>query len=47
MEKFLKKLNNKENLTFKESKEAFKILMNGKPSDKEKFDDQRLLNVNW
>ncbi len=37
MDKFLKKLNNKENLTFDESKEAFKILMNGKASDKEIF----------
>ena len=38
MEKFLNKLNNKENLTFEESKEAFEILMNGKASDKEIFD---------
>ena len=38
MEKFLKKLNNKKNLTFEESKEAFEILMNGKASDKEIFD---------
>ena len=38
MEKFLIKLNNKENLTFEESKEAFEILMNGKASDKEIFD---------
>ena len=35
MEKFLIKLNNKENLTFEESKEAFEILMNGKASDDE------------
>ena len=38
MEKFLNKLNNKQNLTFEESKEAFAILMNGKASDKEIFD---------
>ncbi len=38
MEKFLKKLNNKQNLTFEESKEAFRILMNGKASDKEIYD---------
>ena len=38
MEKFLNKLNNKENLTFEESKEAFEILMNGKASDKEIYD---------
>jgi len=38
MEKLLNKLNNKENLTFEESKEAFEILMNGKASDKEIFD---------
>ena len=38
MEKFLNKLNNKENLTFEDSKEAFEILMNGKASDKEIYD---------
>ena len=35
MEKFLKKLKNKENLSFEESKNAFEILMNGKASDDE------------
>ena len=30
MEKFLKKLSNKQDLTFEESKAAFEILMNGK-----------------
>ena len=35
MEKFLKKLKNKENLSFEESKTAFEILMNGKASDDE------------
>ncbi len=38
MEKFLKKLKNKENLTFDESKRAFEILMNGKASDQEIYD---------
>ena len=38
MKNFLKKLNNKENLTFEESKSAFEILMEGKVSDKEIFD---------
>jgi len=33
MEKFLKKLKNKENLSFEESKAAFEILMNGKASE--------------
>ena len=38
MEKFFNNLNNKENLTIEESKEAFEILMNGKASDKEIYD---------
>ena len=38
MEKFLNKLKNKENLSFEESKEAFKILMDGKASDQEIYD---------
>ncbi len=38
MEKFLKKLKNKENLSFDESKEAFEILMDGKASDQEIYD---------
>ena len=38
MDKFLKKLKNKENLTFDESKQAFEILMNGKASDQEIYD---------
>ena len=45
MEKFLNKLNNKQNLTFKESKEAFEILMNGKASDKEIYDFLTLLST--
>ena len=35
MEKFLKKLKNKENLNFHDSIAAFEILMNGKASDDE------------
>ena len=38
MEKFLKKLKNKEDLNFEESKAAFEILMNGKASDNEIYD---------
>jgi anthranilate phosphoribosyltransferase len=45
MEKFLNKLNNKQNLTFEESKEAFEILMNGKASDKEIYDFLTLLST--
>ena len=38
MEKFLKKLKNKQNLSFDESKESFQFLMDGKASDKEIYD---------
>jgi len=44
MEKFLKKLKNKENLNFKESKVAFEILMNGKASDDEIYSFLTLLS---
>ena len=44
MEKFLEKLQNKENLSFDESKDAFEILMEGKASDKEIFDFLTLLS---
>ena len=44
MKIFLEKLNNKQNLTFEESKIAFEILMNGKASDKEIFDFLTLLS---
>ena len=37
MKIYLDKLNNKENLTFEESKSAFNILMNGKASEDEIF----------
>ena len=45
MEKFLKKLKNKENLNFEESKAAFEILMNGKASDDEIFNFLNLLSA--
>ena len=45
MEKFLKKLKNKENLNFEESKVAFEILMNGKASEDEIFDFLTLLSA--
>ena len=45
MEKFLKKLKNKENLSFEESKAAFEILMNGKASEDEIFSFLTLLSA--
>ena len=45
MEKFLKKLKNKENLDFEESKAAFEILMNGKASEDEIFNFLTLLSA--
>jgi anthranilate phosphoribosyltransferase len=45
MEKYLKKLKNKEDLSFDESKSAFKILMEGKASDEEIFDFLTLLSA--
>ena len=44
MKKFIKKLQNKENLNFEESKNAFEILMEGKASDQEIFDFLTLLS---
>jgi len=44
MEKFLKKLKNKENLDFEESKAAFEILMNGKASEDQIFNFLTLLS---
>ena len=41
---FLEKLNRKEDLSFKESKDAFEILMNGKASENEIFDFLTLLS---
>ena len=45
MNKFLKKLKNKENLNFEESKNAFDLLMEGKASDQEIFDFLTLLSA--
>ena len=44
MEKFLDKLRNKINLNFDESKNAFKILMNGEASDQQIYDFLTLLS---
>tara|TARA_Y100000590_G_scaffold205471_1_gene232991 strand:+ start:689 stop:1681 length:993 start_codon:yes stop_codon:yes gene_type:complete len=44
MKIFLEKLNNKQNLTFDESKAAFEILMNGKASDNDIFSFLTLLS---
>ena len=38
MDQFLEKLRNKINLDFDESKNAFKILMNGEASDEQIYD---------
>ena len=45
MEKFLKRLRNKEDLNFEESKAVFEILMNGKASDDNIFDFLTLLSA--
>jgi len=45
MKIFLEKLNNKQNLTFEESKAAFEILMDGKATDNEIFDFLTLLSA--
>ena len=45
MESFIKKLSNKQDLTFEESKAAFEILMNGKASDDEIFNFLTLLSA--
>ena len=45
MKEFLEKLKNKQDLTFDESKTAFKILMEGKASDQEIFDFLILLSA--
>ena len=45
MKRYLDKLKKKENLSFDESKAAFKILMNGKASDSEIFDFLTLLSA--
>ena len=38
MRQIIEKIRNKENLSFDESKSAFKILMSGKAQDQEIFD---------
>ena len=43
MKTFLEKLNNKQDLTFEESKTAFEILMNGKATEDEIFNFLTLL----
>jgi anthranilate phosphoribosyltransferase len=45
MEKYLVKLKNRHNLSFKESKAAFEILMEGKATDSEIFDFLTLLST--
>ena len=45
MKKYLEKLRNKKDLSFKESKEAFEILMEGKASDDEIFSFLTLLSA--
>jgi len=45
MKRFLEKLNNKQNLSFEESKAAFEILMEGKASDNEIFNFLTLLSA--
>ena len=44
MDQFLEKLRNKINLNFNESKDAFKILMNGDASDQQIYDFLTLLS---
>ena len=44
MKEFIEKLNNKINLSIEESKNAFKILMEGKASDQEIYDFLTLLS---
>ena len=44
MDQFLEKLRNKKNLNFDESKNAFKILMNGEASDQQIYDFLTLLS---
>tara|TARA_B100000579_G_scaffold409198_1_gene398006 strand:+ start:12 stop:1004 length:993 start_codon:yes stop_codon:yes gene_type:complete len=45
MNKFLEKLQNRENLNFEESKDAFDLLMEGKASDQEIFEFLTLLSA--
>ena len=45
MKQFIEKIKNKENLSFRESKEAFELLMEGKAEDQEIFDFLTLLSA--
>ena len=45
MKQFIQKIKNKENLSFEESKKAFRLLMEGKAEDQEIFDFLTLLSV--
>ena len=45
MKVFIDRINNKQNLSFNESKEAFKLLMEGKADDQEIFDFLTLLSA--
>ncbi len=45
MKKFIEKIKSKENLSFEESKSAFKLLMEGKAEDQEIFDFLTLLSA--
>ena len=45
MKQFIKKIKNKENLSFVESKAAFELLMEGKAEDQEIFDFLTLLSA--
>ena len=45
MKEFINKINNKQNLSFDESKKAFEILMEGKANDQEIFDFLTLLSA--
>ena len=44
MEQFLEKLKKKQNLSFKESKSAFELLMTGKANENEIYDFLTLLS---
>ena len=45
MKHFIEKIKNKENLSFEESKAAFKLLMEGKVSEQDIFDFLTFLSV--
>ena len=45
MKQYIKKISNKEDLSFEESKAAFELLMEGKAEDQEIFDFLTLLSA--